>query len=91
MLFSFSGGVLLGCQFASWVTSGNWHNIPVSLAIPRCDEVQAWLYQLNPSADWYDYVSKAFAIPLGAVLIAISFCVTRRQPSLRYSPPSLRM
>ncbi len=84
MLFRFFGGILLGYQFGAWASSGNWHNIPLSLAIPRYEDVQLWLYRLNPTADWYDYLAHAFAIPLGTVLIAVSFCPGRSQPSLRY-------
>ncbi len=83
-LLRFFGGILLGWQFGDWMASGNWHNVPVSLAIPRFEEVQAWLYRLNPTGDWYDFLAYAFAIPLGAVLIAISFCLARSQPDLRY-------
>ncbi len=83
MMFRFFGGILLGYQLGAWISSGSWHNIPVSLASPRCEEVQLWLYRLNPTINWYDCLAKAFAIPLGAVLIAMSFCLARQHPSLR--------
>ncbi len=83
-------GVLLGWQFAGWLASGNWRNIPASILIPGSVDVQNWLYNLNPNTDWWQFLALVFSTPLWLVLMILAACSSLAQKH-RGEPRSMRL
>ncbi len=82
------GGILLGWQFGEWLVSGTWNNLPVSAVIPDNAQVRQWLYELNPSLNWWEFLNVLFGMPLLLVMApmtAVSW-LARRAARVRPNP-----